>query len=50
VGSILGADRILVLDRGAIAAQGSHAELLASSPIYREIVASQLGTQEAPHV
>jgi len=50
VGSILGADRILVLDRGAIAAQGSHAELLESSPIYREIVASQLGTQEAAHV
>ncbi len=50
VGSVLGADRIVVLDRGAIAAQGSHAELLASSPIYREIVASQLGTQEATHV
>jgi ATP-binding cassette subfamily B protein len=46
VGSILSADRILVLDRGTIAAEGTHTELLASSPIYREIVASQLGTQE----
>lgn len=50
VGSILGADRIIVLDRGSIAAEGSHAELSATSPIYREIVASQLGSQEEAHV
>lgn len=50
VGSVLGADRILVLDGGSIAADGTHAELLAESPLYREIVASQLGTEEVAHV
>ncbi len=50
VGSILGADRILVLDRGTLAAAGTHAELVETSSIYREIVASQLGTEEAAHV
>ncbi|MFO7947718.1 MAG: ABC transporter ATP-binding protein [Armatimonadota bacterium] len=46
VGSVLGADRILVLDRGTLAAEGGHEELLETSPIYREIVTSQLGTEE----
>lgn len=50
VGSVLGSDRIAVLDRGALAALGTHSELLETSPIYREIVASQLGTQEGAHV
>ncbi|MDQ6747244.1 MAG: ABC transporter ATP-binding protein/permease, partial [Candidatus Dormibacteraeota bacterium] len=31
------ADRILVLKHGALIAQGSHEELLATSPVYREI-------------
>jgi ATP-binding cassette subfamily B multidrug efflux pump len=35
------ADKILVLEGGRLAAQGSHEELLASSPIYREIYESQ---------
>ncbi|MGI5817615.1 MAG: ABC transporter ATP-binding protein [Armatimonadota bacterium] len=50
VGSISGADRILVLDRGALAAHGTHEELLETSPIYREIVASQLGEEETANV
>ncbi|MGD9496138.1 MAG: ABC transporter ATP-binding protein [Armatimonadota bacterium] len=50
VGSVLGADRILVLDGGVIAADGTHAELMATSAIYREIVASQLGSEEVAHV
>mgnify|MGYP002406481753 CR=1 FL=1 len=50
VGSILGADRIIVLDHGTVAADGTHAELMASSEVYREIVASQLGIQEEAHV
>ena len=44
ISSVLTADKIVVLDRGAIAASGTHAELMASSPIYREIYESQLGT------
>ncbi|MEW5825729.1 MAG: ABC transporter ATP-binding protein [Candidatus Bipolaricaulota bacterium] len=43
VSTVLLADKILVLDGGRIAAQGTHTELLASSPIYREIYRSQLG-------
>ncbi len=42
ISTVLTADKILVLDDGAIAAAGDHRTLLASSPIYREIYASQL--------
>jgi ATP-binding cassette subfamily B protein len=43
ISSVLHADQIVVLERGRIAAMGNHAELMASSPIYREIYESQLG-------
>ena len=43
ISSVLAADQILVLDDGRVAARGNHAELLATSPIYREIYQSQLG-------
>jgi ATP-binding cassette subfamily B multidrug efflux pump len=43
ISTVLNADKILVLDDGQIAAEGTHSELLASSPIYREIYESQLG-------
>jgi ATP-binding cassette subfamily B multidrug efflux pump len=42
VSAAMGADRILILDDGQIVAQGTHAELLATSPIYREIFESQM--------
>jgi ATP-binding cassette subfamily B protein len=42
ISSVLGADRILVLDDGKIAASGTHAELLATSPLYQDIYRSQL--------
>ncbi len=42
ISTVLSADKILVLDDGEIAAQGTHAELLATSPIYQEIYGSQL--------
>lgn len=42
ISTVLNADKILVLEKGRIAAQGTHAELLATSPIYREIYESQL--------
>jgi ATP-binding cassette, subfamily B, multidrug efflux pump len=43
ISTVLNADKILVLDDGQIAAEGTHAELLASSPIYQDIYESQLG-------
>jgi ATP-binding cassette subfamily B protein len=42
ISTVLAADKILVLDDGRIVAEGTHAELLASSPIYREIYESQM--------
>mgnify|MGYP005836064239 CR=1 FL=1 len=43
ISTVLEADQIVVLEGGQIAAKGAHHELLASSPIYREIYESQLG-------
>ena len=42
VATVIKADRILVLDAGRIVAEGSHDDLLGTSPLYREIVESQL--------
>jgi ATP-binding cassette subfamily B protein len=42
ISTVLNADQILVLDQGEIAAQGTHADLMESSPIYAEIYRSQL--------
>ena len=47
VSTVLAADKILVLDDGRIVAEGTHRELIASSPIYREIFESQLGNGAA---
>jgi ATP-binding cassette subfamily B protein len=33
------ADRVVLLDGGQIAADGTHAELLASTPLYSEVLA-----------
>lgn len=41
ISSIEDADRIIVMEKGEIESQGTHAQLLASSPIYREISESQ---------
>jgi len=43
ISTVLNADKIVVLEKGQIAALGSHQELIQSSPIYQEIYASQLG-------
>ncbi len=42
VGTVLNADRILVMDGGRIVGQGTHRELLETCAIYREIVVTQL--------
>nr|WP_306430228.1 ABC transporter ATP-binding protein [Corynebacterium phoceense] len=41
VSSIENADQILVLEAGRVVAKGTHAQLLETSPTYREIVESQ---------
>ena len=43
ISTVLHADTIAVLDKGRIASVGTHAELMETSSIYREIYASQLG-------
>jgi ATP-binding cassette subfamily B protein len=42
ISTVLNADQILVLDKGKIAARGTHEELMESSPLYAEIYSSQL--------
>jgi len=46
VSTIMDADRIIVLDEGKCAGQGSHAELMRTCGVYREIVYSQLREDE----
>lgn len=46
VSTVMDADQIVVLDEGRIAGIGTHRQLLSTSPVYREIVASQLSLEE----
>jgi len=43
ISTVLRADKIVVIDKGRVAAEGTHQELMKSSTIYREIYDSQLG-------
>jgi ATP-binding cassette, subfamily B, multidrug efflux pump len=43
ISTVLKADKIIVMDRGRVVAQGAHKQLMETSPIYREIYDSQLG-------
>jgi ATP-binding cassette, subfamily B, multidrug efflux pump len=43
ISTVLKADKIIVVDKGRIVADGTHQELMQTSPIYREIYDSQLG-------
>ncbi|MEH3034665.1 MAG: ABC transporter ATP-binding protein [Aeromicrobium erythreum] len=47
VSTIRGADRIVVLDEGRVVGTGTHHELMADCPVYRQIVLSQLTEEEA---
>jgi ATP-binding cassette subfamily B protein len=49
ISTVLHADKIVVLEQGRIVATGTHAELMVSSPAYREIYESQLGDGEGIH-
>ena len=46
IGTILDADRIIVLNDGQIVGQGTHKELLKTCDIYQEIAMSQLSEEE----
>ncbi|MEE8738097.1 MAG: ABC transporter ATP-binding protein [Bifidobacterium sp.] len=46
IGTIMNADRIVVLDDGRVVGQGTHKELLANCEVYREIAQSQLTPDE----
>ena len=48
ISTVMNADKLLVLDKGQVVAQGRHADLMEDSAIYAEIYNSQLlqGSQE----
>jgi ATP-binding cassette subfamily B protein len=46
IGTIMDADRIVVLDDGKVVGQGTHRELLENCSVYREIAESQLSPDE----
>ncbi|MGL4948663.1 MAG: ABC transporter ATP-binding protein [Mycoplasma sp.] len=50
IGTIMGADKIVVLENGEIAGIGRHNELLKSCEVYKEIALSQLSKEELENV
>ncbi len=46
IGTIMSADRIIVLDEGRVVGSGTHRELLSSCEVYRQIALSQLSEEE----
>ena len=46
IGTIMDADKIIVLDNGNAVGVGTHKQLLKSCPVYREIALSQLSKEE----
>ena len=47
ISTVRDADKIVLLDNGSIAAQGTHEELLEKSPLYGEIIDSQFKNRQA---
>ncbi len=50
IGTIMDADKIIVLDEGKIVGQGTHSDLLKTCPVYLEIAQSQLTKEEIENV
>jgi len=50
ISSVIEAEKILVLEEGAIAGIGTHQELLETCAVYQAIYMSQFGKQEVPYV
>ena len=46
IGTIMNADKILVLDEGNLVGMGTHKELLESCEVYKQIALSQLSKEE----
>lgn len=46
IGTIMNADKIIVLDKGTCVGMGTHEELLKSCDVYKEIALSQLSEEE----
>jgi len=46
ISTVMGADQIVVLDKGKIAGIGTHKDLMEKSVVYREIALSQLSREE----
>ena len=46
IGTIMNADKIVVLDKGECVGMGTHKELMKKCPIYKEIALSQLSKEE----
>ena len=47
VGTVINADRIIVMEEGEAVGMGTHQELMQTCDVYRSIVASQLSEEEA---
>ena len=49
ISTVMSADKILVLDKGKVVAQGKHTDLMENEPIYAEIYNSQILAYEHEH-
>ena len=50
IGTIMNADKIIVLDEGKCVGQGTHKQLLKTCEVYKQIALSQLSKEELENV